>query len=369
MSAIFLYGTLRYRPLLDIVAGREVDARPARLPGHAVFWAGEESYPRIAEADGIAEGLLIDSDAAAARIDFYEGGYGYAVKPVTVETEAGPVAARMYWPGADVPAPGAPWSLDAWIADWGRMTLHVAEEAMGYYGEIRPEALAGRMSSIRARAHSRVLAGTFPTPTPLGPLPEGSVETEVVRRPYTNFFSVREDDLRHPLFKGSLGPLVTRAAFISADASVVLPYDPVRDRVHLIEQFRMGPHFRGDPNGFLIEAVAGRVDPGETPEEAAHREAREEAGLTLSSLHLVSRSYPSPGAFTELLHIFIGIADLPDGTGGIGGLQSEAEDIRSTVIPFAEFEKRLDEGGLNVGPLIIAGLWLARHRERLRAQA
>ncbi|MEM9350055.1 MAG: NUDIX domain-containing protein, partial [Pseudomonadota bacterium] len=210
------------------------------------------------------------------------------------------------------------------------------------------------------------LAKSASPPPALGTLPSGSVETEVIRRPYTKFFSVREDDLRHPLFDGSLGPSVNRAAFIAADAVVVLPYDPVRDRVHLIEQYRMGPHFRGDPNGFLIEAVAGRIDPGETPSQAAHREAHEEAGLTLKSLHLASSNYPSPGALTEYLHIFVGIADLPDGIGGIGGLESEAEDIRSTVLPFDEFDARLDKGGLNVGPLIIAGLWLARHRERLR---
>ena len=366
MTPIFLYGTLLDREHLSIVAGADVPARAARLDGHGVFHAGEAFYPCIAEDEGHIDGLLVEAGPARARLDFYEGGYGYSLKPVTVETEDGPVAAEVYWPGADVPAPGAPWSLEAWKAKWGALTLLAAREAMACFGQITPDELANRMPTMRARAQSRLLAEVDPTPHPLSDPPAGDVEIVQEVAPYTGFFAVKEFDLSHPTFDGGRSPVVKRAAFLSGDAVVLLPYDPVRDRVHLIEQFRAGPLGRGDPQTFLMEAIAGRIDPGETPEEAARREAQEEGGLTLKSLHLASKSYPSPGAVSEFLHIYIGIADLPDDVAETGGVASEDEDIRTHLVAYERFEKLLDECAFRVGPLELAAHWLVRHRSRLR---
>ncbi|MEO1797352.1 MAG: NUDIX domain-containing protein [Pseudomonadota bacterium] len=369
MSPIFLYGTLLHAPLREVVAGH-VPAQPAQLADHAVSWAGTADYPRIDPVAGaVTRGILVEGVEAEARLDFYEGGYGYSLREVVVETDDGLRAARAYWPGAAIPEAGAPWSLEDWVTRHAARTLYAAQETMGYFGQIDAETLAKRRSTIGMRAHSRVLAETEPSPAPLAPLPPSDVDVEVARTPYSQFFALAEYDVRHRKFDGSMGPLVNRAALIAADAVVVLPYDPVRDRVHLIDQFRFGPYFRGDPQRFLIEAVAGRIDPGETPEETARREAQEEAGLSLGHLHEVARCYPSPGAMTEFLYIYVGEADLPDGAAQMGGLEEEAEDIRSHILEYATFEARLDSGGFNVGPLIIAGQWLARNRARLRASA
>ena len=81
-------------------------------------------------------------------------------------------------------------------------------------------------------------------------------------------------------WRGLTAPLalpVTRAAFVSGDAVTVLPYDPLRDRVLVVEQFRAGPQARGDAQAWQMEAIAGRIDPGETPEAsgaAARRRKR-----------------------------------------------------------------------------------------------
>lgn len=83
---------------------------------------------------------------------------------------------------------------------------------------------------------------------------------------------------------------------------IVLTYDPVHDRVLLVEQFRAGPLARQEENPWRLEPIAGLIDRGETPEEAGLREAHEEAGLTLSRLELVARSYPSPVISTEFFH-------------------------------------------------------------------
>jgi len=163
--------------------------------------------------------------------------------------------------------------------------------------------------------------------------------------------------------------VLNRAVFIGVDCAVVLPYDPVRDRVMLIEQFRTGAYLRGDPNPWTVEPIAGRIDPGEGPEGAALREAEEEAGVSIRELRCVSAAYPSPGTTTEHFFVYVGLCDLPDGASGLGGKLDEAEDIRSHVMDWADFDVALNAGAFRLLPLIVAGHWLARNRDDLRASA
>jgi hypothetical protein len=83
----------------------------------------------------------------------------------------------------------------------------------------------------------------------------------------------------------------------------------------------------------------------------------------------VSAAYPSPGSTTEHFYVFIGITDLPDGAEGIAGKLSEAEDIRSQVMDWADFDLALNAGEFRLLPLLVAGHWLARNRDGLRASA
>ena len=186
------------------------------------------------------------------------------------------------------------------------------------------------------------------------------------RQVYQGFFSVEEYDLSYKKFDGSHSEVVTRGALISSDAVIVLPYDPVSDRVLLVEQFRTGPYVNGDTNPWVLEPIAGLIDVGETPEQAALREAKEEACLELTHMELVARSYPSPGISTEFFHKYIGIVSLPESTDVICGLQSESEDIRSHIFTYDKFSDMISNGSINVGPAILLGLWLSNNRERLR---
>jgi nudix-type nucleoside diphosphatase (YffH/AdpP family) len=163
--------------------------------------------------------------------------------------------------------------------------------------------------------------------------------------------------------------VVSRAAFVAGDAVTVLPYDPVRDRVMLVEQFRFGAHVRGDPCPWSLEPIAGRIDGGETPEGAARREAGEEAGITLGELIPIGRYYPAPGATTEYLFSYIGLADLPETAERLGGLATEAEDIRALVIGFDALMALVDSNEAENAPLRLSALELARRREALRARA
>jgi ADP-ribose pyrophosphatase len=135
---------------------------------------------------------------------------------------------------------------------------------------------------------------------------EGDVEVAERRHPYDGFFSVEEIRARFRRFDGEDQREVLRAVFRVTDASTVLPYDPVRDRILLVEQVRFGPLAQGDPAPWLLEPVAGFIDAGESPEATARREAAEEAGLALGDLHFVARYYPSPGGVSQVLFSYVG---------------------------------------------------------------
>jgi len=183
---------------------------------------------------------------------------------------------------------------------------------------------------------------------------------------YKGFFSVEEHDLTYQKFNNEQSNVVTRSTLVSSDAVIVLPYDPINDRILLIEQFRAGPYVKGDENPWVLEPIAGLIDEGETPESAGIREAQEEAHLEIKRLELVARSYPSPGISTEFFHQYIGIVELLDKSDLIAGLSSENEDIRSHIFEYEQFFEMIESGKVKVGPLILLGLWLSKNRNRLR---
>lgn len=186
------------------------------------------------------------------------------------------------------------------------------------------------------------------------------------RSVYKGFFSVEEHDLTYQKFNNEQSNVVTRSTVVSSDAVIVLPYDPVNDRILLIEQFRAGPYVKGDENPWVLEPIAGLIDEGETPESAGIREAQEEAHLKIKRLELVARSYPSPGISTEFFHQYLGIVELLDSSNFIAGLSSENEDIRSHIFEYEQFFEMIESGKVKVGPLILLGLWLSKNRNRLR---
>ncbi|TMV13076.1 NUDIX domain-containing protein [Arenibacterium halophilum] len=370
MTNLFFYGTLCHLPLLECVLGRpraNLHIADARLVGHAVCSVAGETFPAITARPGaIAWGIVVRdlSDEDVARLRYYEGGFDYGQTPLQVETAEGMVTAQVFFP-----EPGR-WALTgAWhLADWQRahapMVMAAAEEIMAWYGRKLAEDIAARYTPINIRAHARVLAGQR-TPDPDRDLTR-DVVVQARRHAYMNFFSLREVDLQFRQHDGSLGPVLNRGALFVGEAVVVLPYDPVRDCVLLVEQFRAPVFMAGDPAPWVWEPVAGLIDPGETPEQAARREAQEEAGLTLDRLLPAGRMYSSTGSSSEFLNLFIGLADLGGHHPQDGGLAEEGEDIRSRLVSFDKLIEGVDNDRWRDMPLVTTALWLARHRDRLR---
>ena len=117
----------------------------------------------------------------------------------------------------------------------------------------------------------------------------------------------------------------------------------------------------------MLESVAGVVEPGESDSEVAHREALEEAGCTMDALLPVVSYYPSPGACSEQIRLFVGRVRSA-AVGEIKGVDTEHEDILVHSVSRADAIALLDAGKINNGLTIIALHWLARHGDRLRAQ-
>ncbi|ACO80576.1 nudix hydrolase, YffH family [Azotobacter vinelandii CA] len=189
---------------------------------------------------------------------------------------------------------------------------------------------------------------------------------EIVRREacFTGFYQLERVHLRHRQFSGEMGPVLSRELFVRHDAVCVLPYDPQRDCVVLNEQFRVGAMDKST-NPWMLEMVAGLIDKDEAPEEVAHREALEEAGLRLEALWPVTVYYPSPGGSNEKVYLYVGRCD-SQGAGGVHGLPEEGEDIRVHVLSFEDALQAVRDGRINNAASIIALQWLALNRIEVR---
>lgn len=366
---VFLYGTLCDPELFGIVAGTALDARPGTLSGYSSVWAKGEGFPLIvARPGGQAEGLVADvDDAAKARLDFYELGFHYTLRPVAVTCNGASGQALVYFPDDGIWQEGQPWSLADWQGRYGDLSREAAEEYMRLCGRLSPTEAAKAFPQIRMRASSRLRARANPTPQALDPeMSLSGVRVSGTCQPYTRYFAVREDDLAFPKFGGGLSAVVNRASFMGGDAVSVLPYDPKTDSVLVVRQFRHGVFTRGDANPWTLEPPAGRIDPGESPEQTAMRELREETGIGAAILHKVAEYYPSPSAFSEFITSYVALADLDGQDGRTAGLESEHEDILSHVIGFGRLMELIESGAANSGPLVISAFWLAGHRDRLR---
>ncbi|RME18246.1 MAG: NUDIX domain-containing protein [Alphaproteobacteria bacterium] len=378
MAGLFLYGTLCHAPLREKVLGLGHMVSEARLPGFRVRWAAGADYPVIVQEEGEAVGLLVEGldDEALARADWFEAGFGYRLREVSVHVEGrGAVPARLYLPET-APEAGPPWRLDDWVRAHADLWLEAIDEALAVYEAERPARAAGRAGSLggrwemmKQRAASRLRARAAPGGhRRRADFTAGrDVRVLVERHPYTQYFGLADHDLTFRRFDGEMSAPVRRAGFLGGDAATVLPWDADLDAVLVVEQFRAGPFLRGDPRPWTLEPIAGRLDPGETPEACVRREALEEAGLQLGTLHPVARFYPSPGAVTEFVWAFVAEARLSGRGGEIGGVEAEHEDIRTHLVPVEEMMELIASGEAATAPLILSMQWLALNRARLRA--
>jgi ADP-ribose pyrophosphatase len=156
-------------------------------------------------------------------------------------------------------------------------------------------------------------------------------------------FSVRHDRVSEPG-----GIVAERDIVVHPGSVVVLPVFP-DGKILLIRQYRHAA------NDFLWELVAGRVDKGESPAAAAHRELAEETGYSARRLRKLLEIFPSPGFVSELMWIFAA-------TGlTAGAARPEADErIAAKKVSLAAAERMIRSGALRDAKSIAGILYYAR---------
>jgi ADP-ribose pyrophosphatase len=195
-----------------------------------------------------------------------------------------------------------------------------------------------------------------------------SQDVQILQRErlFKNYLAIDRCVLRHRLHAGGMSAPISRDVIARGPAVGVLLLDPARDRVILVEQFRIGALCAG-MNPWVIEIVAGVVDPGEDPRDVARRESREEAGAEVDALIPIARHLASPGITDETVETFLGRVD-SDGLGGIHGLAEEGEDIRVVAMTVDEALVACSDGRIANAMTLIALQWLALNRRTLEAR-
>lgn len=181
---------------------------------------------------------------------------------------------------------------------------------------------------------------------------------------YQGFFKMLTYTLKHRLFAGGWSQVFTRELFVRGDAVAAVLYDPERDLIGYIEQFRIGAMADGgDP--WCFEVIAGMVDPGETPESSMVRELKEEADFKAEKLISIGSYLSSPGGCDERIYLFCAIGSLDQG-GGLYGLEHENEDIRLHIEPADAIFDRIFNDRFDNAATVISLQWLQQHRQKLR---
>ncbi|WP_047464795.1 NUDIX domain-containing protein [Rhizobium rhizogenes] len=147
-------------------------------------------------------------------------------------------------------------------------------------------------------------------------------------------------------------------------AACILLYDPKRETVVLVRQFRLPAHLAGFP-AWIIEVPAGLLD-GDDPEEAIRREAMEETGYRIRDVRFLFKIFPSPGSVPEVIHHFAAVIDASDRIGDGGGLAGEHEDIEVLEVKLSDALAMIEAGEIYDGKTVISLQWAALNKASLK---
>jgi nudix-type nucleoside diphosphatase (YffH/AdpP family) len=191
---------------------------------------------------------------------------------------------------------------------------------------------------------------------------------------FGSMFRVIRAKLRYRRFDGHMSEEITRINFERGDSAGVLLYDPDDDVVLLTRQFRYPVYASIDPEmikegeamqAWLLEVMAGIIDPGLSAVEIASKELLEEAGYVVQGgYRLITTIYPSPGGSSERIHLFLGLVDQKDRLSTGGGLPAEGEDIQVESLSFQEAMRMIAQGEISDAKTIIALQHLALLKAR-----
>jgi ADP-ribose pyrophosphatase len=100
---------------------------------------------------------------------------------------------------------------------------------------------------------------------------------------------------------------------------------------------------------YSLEIAAGRIEPGDTPQETAARELEEELGYRASELRKIGEFFVAPGYCEERLYVYIATGLEPSRQ-----KLDDDEEIEVVRMPFAEAVGRVHSGEIDDAKSIIA---------------
>ncbi|WP_150143192.1 ADP-ribose diphosphatase [Candidatus Enterovibrio escicola] len=191
---------------------------------------------------------------------------------------------------------------------------------------------------------------------------QNDVQIDASNLVYNGHFKIIKYHFRHRMFAGGWSNTIERELFERGNAVAMLPYDPVTDKVVLIEQIRVGAMISSE-SPWQLEIVAGVIDESETTELVAIREAQEEAGLPVKRLIFMTSYLSSSGGCSERITLYLGLVDSTTAE-GLHGLPDEGEDIRVHVVPRKTAYQWVVDGKIENAASVIALQWLALNQRK-----
>lgn len=194
----------------------------------------------------------------------------------------------------------------------------------------------------------------------------GADDLEVVseEKVFDNYFQIFETNYNFKKFDGNRNGVVNRVRIHKMPASTVLIINPEQQAILLIEQARHATIGADLKSPWVLDVVAGNIDPGDTPEDTAFRESREEAGVEIDSLEFICKYFPTCGYSNEILHVYAGITTTPLPDQLVCGLQEEDENIKTHVFKIHDAISLLSSELVLPSPAVISLQWLALNKDR-----
>lgn len=143
-----------------------------------------------------------------------------------------------------------------------------------------------------------------------------------------------------------------REVYDRGNGAAILLYNTQQKTVLLTRQFRLPTYLNGNESGMMIEVCAGLLDQ-DSPEQCIIRETEEETGYRISKVKKIMETYTSPGAVTEILHLFIGEYDEAMKISDGGGAEHEEENIDVMEMSFDEAYAMIESGQMQDAKTII----------------
>jgi ADP-ribose pyrophosphatase len=172
-----------------------------------------------------------------------------------------------------------------------------------------------------------------------------------------DFFKIEEAYLRFEQFNGKMSPLVRRLNLERGDSVAVLVFNQNTGKLILVSQFRY-PTYQNQ-HGWTIEAIAGMVDPGETPEQTIRRELQEETGMNIDAFEHITTFYPSPGGSSERIYLYYSeVSGEQAKYKKTGGLLGHGEDVKAVEMTMEDTLAKIRSGEIVDAKTIIAIYWL-----------